>query len=118
MRADTVSGYLSGTVRGQGGGHRGGCNPLSAVRLSAVQRKSCPEKTMTVKILPPLYSKNKAQQRQSKKGTESAKFYGSQRWRLTSVRHRQMEPLCRQCKSEGRVTAGTLTDHIVPINRG
>ena len=27
MKADTVSGYLSGTVRGQGGGHRGGVTP-------------------------------------------------------------------------------------------
>src|SRR3546814_20132008 len=28
------------------------------------------------------------------------------------------EPLCRMCKAEGRVTAATVPDHIVPLAKG
>lgn len=28
------------------------------------------------------------------------------------------EPLCRMCKEEGRVTAATVPDHIVPLAKG
>lgn len=32
--------------------------------------------------------------------------------------HLAAEPLCRMCAAEGRVTAATLVDHIVPIEDG
>ena len=28
------------------------------------------------------------------------------------------EPLCRDCKAKGRVTAATVPDHIVPLSKG
>lgn len=28
------------------------------------------------------------------------------------------EPLCRMCKAEGRVTAATVPDHVVPLAKG
>jgi 5-methylcytosine-specific restriction protein A len=28
------------------------------------------------------------------------------------------EPLCRMCKDEGRVTAATVPDHIIPLAKG
>ena len=36
------------------------------------------------------------------------------RWRKARRIHLASEPLCRTCKAEGRVTAATIVDHIVP----
>lgn len=33
-------------------------------------------------------------------------------------RRLQAEPLCRDCKAKGRVTAATVPDHIVPLAQG
>lgn len=33
-------------------------------------------------------------------------------------RRLQAEPLCRMCKAEGRITASTVPDHIVPLAKG
>jgi len=45
-------------------------------------------------------------------------FYRSQRWRKLSAAHKRKEPLCRECKERGVVTAAEYTDHIVPIREG
>ena len=37
-------------------------------------------------------------------------------WRALSKQVRMEEPLCRHCLREGRVTAATLVDHIVPLS--
>lgn len=63
-------------------------------------------------ILPPLYSHRKPQK------TRHDPFYDLRRWRKLTKRHRQEEPLCRECKKRGIITAGTLVDHIVPILEG
>lgn len=34
------------------------------------------------------------------------------------VRRLRAEPLCRMCEAEGRITAATVPDHIVPLARG
>lgn len=52
------------------------------------------------------------------KTADERKFYGSQRWRETSERHRKQEPFCRQCQSEGRISLAAITDHITPIRQG
>jgi 5-methylcytosine-specific restriction protein A len=33
-------------------------------------------------------------------------------------RRLRAEPLCRMCKDEGRVTAATVPDHIIPLAKG
>lgn len=37
-----------------------------------------------------------------------------------ALRRRRLdrEPLCRMCKDEGRVTAATVPDHIIPLAKG
>src|SRR5262249_22540703 len=47
-----------------------------------------------------------------------AKLYASHRWRIVSTRHRIEEPLCRVCKSQGRMTPAKITDHIIAIRDG
>ena len=37
-------------------------------------------------------------------------------WRALSKQVRMEEPLCRHCLRDGRVTAATLVDHIVPLS--
>lgn len=34
------------------------------------------------------------------------------------LRRLRNEPLCRMCKAEGKVTASTVPDHIVPLAKG
>ena len=38
-------------------------------------------------------------------------------WHKLSRMVRMEEPLCRHCLREGRVTAATLVDHIVPLSQ-
>src|SRR5215831_12072344 len=40
-------------------------------------------------------------------------LYGK-RWRKRARHQLQVEPLCRGCKSEGRLTAASVVDHVVP----
>ena len=42
-------------------------------------------------------------------------FYRTALWLRTRAAHLAIEPLCRNCKERGRVTAGREVDHIVPI---
>src|SRR5262249_17858707 len=72
---------------------------------------------MPVRILKPLRHENSRGYRDTKTDAER-KFYSSTAWRKTSEQHRREEPLCRQCKKEGRITLWQMTDHIHPINRG
>jgi 5-methylcytosine-specific restriction enzyme A len=40
-------------------------------------------------------------------------LYGK-RWRKRARHQLQIEPLCRMCASEGRITAASVVDHIIP----
>jgi 5-methylcytosine-specific restriction enzyme A len=51
------------------------------------------------------------------KTIEERRFYASNRWRVTSERHRAKEPFCRECAKDGRVTLGKITDHITPLRQ-
>lgn len=42
-------------------------------------------------------------------------FYRSARWTAVSALHRQRKPLCRRCKSEGRIVCGELAHHNPPL---
>lgn len=46
-----------------------------------------------------------------RKTDEQKAFYGSFKWRETSRVHREIEPLCRRCKSQGLVTTAELVHH-------
>lgn len=45
--------------------------------------------------------------------TSTARGYNA-RWQRTSKRRLAEYPLCATCETEGRTTAATITDHIVP----
>ena len=66
---------------------------------------------MAVTMLPAVH-------RLRRKVTASSFNYSDRRWTNASRRHRREEPLCRECKAEGKVTQARVTDHIVPISQG
>jgi 5-methylcytosine-specific restriction enzyme A len=41
-------------------------------------------------------------------------LYDTQAWRRRRARQLQAEPLCRWCKSEGRIVPASIADHIDP----
>lgn len=46
---------------------------------------------------------------------ENYDFYNSAAWRKVSKLYKMANPLCVECKKEGRVTVATKTDHIIPL---
>lgn len=45
------------------------------------------------------------------KTDEDRRFYSSRKWTQTSLKHREIEPLCRRCRADGYVVQGTLVHH-------
>jgi len=50
------------------------------------------------------------------KTVEQIKFYNSYRWKKKSLLHRTIEPLCRECKINGKITPAELTHHNPDLN--
>ena len=71
-----------------------------------VKRGHCPEHT-------------KAQQKRDRweRGTSAQRGYDA-RWRKVRDRKLKVEPLCEPCQANGRTTAASEVDHIVPLNDG
>lgn len=59
-----------------------------------------------------------AAQRQRAEGKyvreKSADPYHTSRWTKLSSRFRDLHPLCAECERQGRLTAATCVDHIIP----
>jgi hypothetical protein len=51
-----------------------------------------------------------------KKTPEQKRFYSSSLWTSTSKNHLREEPLCRQCKQNGKVKIATITHHNPPLS--
>ena len=49
---------------------------------------------------------------------QHAKLYYSRRWRNLRNLFIQKYPLCRECKSNNRITEGKIVDHIKPVSEG
>lgn len=49
--------------------------------------------------------------------SRQARGYGRQHEIMREIVLRE-EPLCRMCLAEGRVTAATIADHIIPLSLG
>jgi 5-methylcytosine-specific restriction endonuclease McrA len=47
-------------------------------------------------------------------GSEARRLYKTRAWRVGRLLHLGEHPLCVMCKRDGRTTAGTVVDHIVP----
>ena len=48
-----------------------------------------------------------------KQGSSSAKGYGY-RWQQARLEYLKRNPLCVECRKQGRITQATVVDHIVP----
>ena len=46
--------------------------------------------------------------------TKAPRLYDNQRWRKVRRMHLAEHPMCVMCERQGRVTAATVVDHIVP----
>tara|TARA_Y100001973_G_C5109930_1_gene287149 strand:+ start:576 stop:920 length:345 start_codon:yes stop_codon:yes gene_type:complete len=49
---------------------------------------------------------------------DNASFYNSKRWRALRNYFIQKNPLCAQCKRDGKVKGAQCVDHIKPISMG
>lgn len=49
---------------------------------------------------------------------QAQKFYQSTRWKAVRKRHLNSEPLCRECKKNGKLVKASVVDHIVPVKQG
>jgi 5-methylcytosine-specific restriction endonuclease McrA len=47
------------------------------------------------------------------RGSSTERGYGS-RWRKARATYLTKHPLCTMCEAQGRVTAATVVDHIIP----
>jgi 5-methylcytosine-specific restriction enzyme A len=54
---------------------------------------------------------------QHKRQSATARGYGAEHKRLRKILL-AAEPLCRECRKKGRITAATIADHIIPLSRG
>lgn len=54
---------------------------------------------------------------QHKRGSATERGYGALHRRLRKELL-EREPLCRECRKHGRITAATIADHIVPLSKG
>lgn len=42
------------------------------------------------------------------------RLYWTRDWRALAAEQLRIEPLCRMCRAEGRVTPATICDHVIP----
>lgn len=45
-------------------------------------------------------------------------FYKKANWKRLRQMQLNQEPLCRECKKQGKVKEATVVDHIIPIEEG
>ncbi len=53
-----------------------------------------------------------------RKRTDQDKLYHTPAWRKLRKKFITAFPICKQCHTEGRITTGTLVDHITPVKQG
>lgn len=86
--------------------------PSRAKRLC--RHVGCPElveRGYCEKHSKPMEAREPFKRLDEKKTDEQRAFYRSRRWTETSKSHRQSEPLCRSCKTSGRVKEGEMVHH-------
>jgi 5-methylcytosine-specific restriction protein A len=61
---------------------------------------------------------HRAYHQASPKHKENNRFYASAQWIRVRDAHRALEPLCRECRSVGKLTQVEIVDHIIPREDG
>lgn len=59
------------------------------------------------------HRKEVEKQYDSRRGSSSQRGYNS-RWQKARETFLRRRPLCKMCEDEGRITAATIVDHIIP----
>lgn len=57
-------------------------------------------------------------QKTNGKWGQTNSFYYTSKWRETSRKYRNQNPLCEICHENGFINESTQTDHIIPIEHG
>lgn len=89
--------------------------PTKAKKLCAVP--GCPNVVESDKTYCEFHEKQRQKQVDAKRGTSTERGY-NQTWRRLRLLVLHSEPLCRECKKNGRLTAATEVDHIIPLSKG
>jgi len=63
-----------------------------------------------------LYHQQKAKMTEDEK--ERKRFYDRVAWKKARALQLQLEPLCRKCRTIGKLTAASVVDHIIPREAG
>lgn len=71
-----------------------------------------------MKMIRPKTNKTPIGDSRSRDGEQRHKLYTGRRWRKLRALVLQDEPLCRHCKSDGKLTPATVVDHIAGHGRG
>ena len=82
------------------------CAHPGCPNLVEAGRRYCPE-----------HEKEEQKRINANRDPSKAKQY-DERWRRLRKLVIHREPLCRQCKKEGRLTLATEVDHIIPLAQG
>lgn len=73
----------------------------------------CPILTTNKERLCDVHLQQRQQQADAQRGSSTERGYDA-RWQRASKMYLREHPLCVQCQEEGRVTAATVVDHIIP----
>jgi hypothetical protein len=66
----------------------------------------------------PRLPKKKNYKPRAKRHDPGREFYFTTGWRETAKRYRINNPLCEECRRQGRLEEAVVTDHIIPIKQG
>lgn len=70
-------------------------------------RGYCPEHQNDQKVI----TRDRFKRLDERKTNDQKRFYSSEAWTNASRRHRDIEPLCRRCKTEGQIVPADLVHH-------
>ena len=79
----------------------------------ACRKQGCPALTSDPSGYCPLHAREAQKQSDSTRGTSTERGY-DRRWRKERGQFLYENPLCATCLEEGKVTAATTVDHIIP----
>ena len=52
-------------------------------------------------------------------GNDQLDIYQTKQWKATRSHHIKKNPICKECKEkDGRIVAGNVVDHIIPVRQG
>lgn len=62
----------------------------------------------------PPQTANQSYDAQRRHESAARRLYGTRQWQALRANQLRIEPLCRMCQTQGRVTPATVCDHVEP----